>query len=138
MIAFAILRDFEKRGHAKAEAPLIHPIRSEDDYRAALVRVRQIFHAPEGSQEADEPEVLTILVHEYERRTMAFGPSDPVEAIRFAMERLDLRPRDLIPYLGASSRVSEVIGRRRSLTVDMIRKLHEGLGIPFESLLGSS
>ena len=115
----------------------ISQIRTDDDYRAALVRVRQIFHAPDGSQEADELEVLTILVHEYERRTMAFGPSDPVEAIRFAMERLDLRPRDLIPYLGASSRVSKIPGRRRSMTVDMFQKLHEGQGIPFQSLFGS-
>jgi len=116
----------------------IHPIRTIEDYRIALARIREIFHAPDDSPEADELDILTILVQEYERRMVSFGPSDPVDAIKFAMERLDLRPRDLIPFLGASSRVSEILGRRRSLTVQMIRKLHEGLGIPFESLIGSS
>jgi HTH-type transcriptional regulator/antitoxin HigA len=115
----------------------IQPVRTESDHRAALARIREIFHAPDGSPEADELEVLTILVHDYERRTISLGPSDPVDAIRFAMERRGLRPRDLIPYLGASSRVSEILGRRRSLTVEMIQKLHEGLGIPFESLISA-
>jgi HTH-type transcriptional regulator/antitoxin HigA len=73
----------------------------------------------------------------YERRTVSLGPSDPVDAIQFAMERLNLRPRDLNRYLGASSRVSEILGRRRTLTVEMIQNLHEGLGIPYESLIGS-
>jgi len=117
---------------------VIHPIRTDEDYRTALARVREIFHAPDDSPEADELEVLTILVHDYEQRTVTWGPSDPVDAIKFAMERLNLRPRDLVPYLGASSRVAEILGRRRSLTVEMIRKLHEGLGIPFESLIGAS
>src|SRR5580704_1502770 len=106
----------------------IHPIRTDNDYKAALVRVREIFHASDRSPEADELEVLTILVHEYERRYDDFGASDPVEAVKFAMERLNLRPRNLVPYLGASSRVSEILGRRRSLTVEMIQKLHKGLG----------
>jgi HTH-type transcriptional regulator/antitoxin HigA len=114
----------------------IRPIRTEKENEAALVRIREIFHAPDGTPEADELEVLSLLVHEFERRAYPIGPSDPVEAIRFAMERLDLRPQDLVPYLGASSRVSEVLGRRRRLTVAMIRKLHEGLGIPLESLIG--
>jgi HTH-type transcriptional regulator / antitoxin HigA len=116
----------------------IPPIRTDDDYRASLVRVREIFHAPDNSLEADELEILTILVHDYEQRNYSFGSSDPVEAVRFAMDRLNLRPRDLVPYLGASSRVSEILGRRRSLTVEMIQKLHEGLGIPLESLIGTS
>ena len=118
--------------------PVIHPIRTQEDYRAALVRVREIFHAPDDTPEADELEILTILVHDYERRTEPLGPIDPVDAIKFAMERLNLRPRDLIPYLGASSRVSEILGRRRSLTVKMIQKLHDGLGVPYESLMGAS
>lgn len=116
----------------------LHPIRTDDDHLAAPARIREIFHAADHSPEADELEILTILVHDYEQRTAPLGPSDPREAIIFAMERLNLRPRDLVPYLGASSRVSKILGRRRSLTVEMIRKLHEGLGIPFESLIGAT
>jgi len=82
-------------------ATAIHPIRTEDDYRAGLARIREIFHALDDSPEADELEVLTILVLDHERRTISLGPSDPVEAIRFTMDRLNLRPRDLIPYLGS-------------------------------------
>jgi len=75
-------------------ATAIHPIRTEEDYRAALARIREIFHASDDSPEADELEVLTILVHDHERRTISIDPSDPVEEIRFTMDRLNLRPRD--------------------------------------------
>jgi len=68
----------------------IHPIRTENDHRTALARIREIFHAPDGSLEADELEVLTILVHDYEQRNISLGPSDPVGAIRFAVARFGL------------------------------------------------
>jgi HTH-type transcriptional regulator/antitoxin HigA len=113
----------------------IKPIRNDADLRAAFARLEDIFQAPEGSPEADEMEVLVALVEAYENRHYPVGPADPVEAIKFRMDQQGLAPKDLEPFIGPSGRVSEVLNRKRALSLRMIKRLHDGLKIPYESLL---
>ena len=113
----------------------IKPIRSEKDLRAAFKRLDVIFQAPAGTSEADEMEVLVTLIEAYENKHYPISPPDPVEAIKFRMEQQGLSPADLRPYIGASGRVSEVLSRKRPLSLRMVKRLHEGLKIPYESLL---
>jgi len=116
----------------------IKPIRNDDDLRQAFARLEEIFQAPEGSPEADEMEVLVALVEAYENRHYPIGPADPVEAIKFRMQQRGLAPKDLEPFIGPSGRVSEVLNRRRPLSLRMVRRLHRGLNIPYESLLSKA
>lgn len=113
----------------------IKPIRSDDDLRAALRRLEAVFQANEGTPEADEMEVLVTLIEAYENKHYPIGPADPVEAIKFRMEQQGLTPRDLEAYIGPSGRVSEVLNGKRPLSLSMIKRLHDGLRIPYESLL---
>jgi HTH-type transcriptional regulator / antitoxin HigA len=118
---------------------MISIIKTDEEFERALQKLHELLdRAPEmGSKEGDEIELLTLLLSDYEERTA--DPIDelsPVDAIRFRMEQLDLKQQDLVPYLGAASRVSEILSGKRSLTVPMIRALHEGLGIPLKALLG--
>lgn len=113
----------------------IQPIRSNNDLELAFARIEELWTAEEGSDEANELEVLTILVERYEDEHYPIGPSDPVEAIRFRMEQLGLTPRDLEKFIGSSGRVSEVLNRRRRLSMRMVRNLHDGLHIPYETLM---
>lgn len=113
----------------------VGPIRSDEDLTAALKRLNEIWEPAPGSPEEDEAEVLTVLIQSYEKEHYPIGKSDPVDVIRFHMERLGLRNADLIPCMGASSRVSEVLGGKRKLTVEMIAKLSRRLGIPADDLL---
>ena len=85
--------------------------------------------------QADERDVLVTLIEAYENKHCDFGPTDPVEAIMFRMEQEGLTPRDLEPYIGQSGRVSEVLNRRRPLSLRMVKRLHDGLKIPYESLM---
>jgi HTH-type transcriptional regulator/antitoxin HigA len=114
---------------------IIKPIRNDDDLSATFRRLEQIFQAPEGSAEADEREVLVTLVEVYESKRFPMGAADPVDAIKFRMEQQGLTPRDLEAYIGPSGRVSEVLNRKRALSLRMIKRLHEGLSIPYEALL---
>ena len=98
-------------------------------------RLEQIFQAEEGTAQADERDVLVTLVEAYESQHYDFGPADPVEAIKFRMEQEGLTPRDLEPYIGSSGRVSEVLNRKRPLSLRMVKRLHDELKIPYESLL---
>ena len=116
----------------------IKPIRTDDDLRAALRQLENIFQAHEGTAEADERDVLVTLIEAYENQHYAFGPADPVEAIKFRMEQQGLTARDLEPYIGTSGRVSEVLNRKRPLSLRMIKQLHEGLKIPYASLLAGT
>ncbi|MTW22542.1 helix-turn-helix domain-containing protein [Allochromatium palmeri] len=116
----------------------IKPIRNDDDLRAAFERLEAIFQAPEGSAEADEMEILVALVEACENRHYPIGPADPVEAIKFRMEQQGLAPKDLEPYIGSSGRVSEILNRKRPLSLRMIKRLHDGLRIPYESLLSQA
>ncbi|MCO5121023.1 MAG: transcriptional regulator [Burkholderiaceae bacterium] len=113
----------------------IKPIRNDDDLKKAFRRLEKIFQAEEGTAQADERDVLVTLIEVYETRHYDFGPADPVEAIKFRMEQEGLTPRDLEPYIGPSGRVSEVLNRKRPLSLRMVKRLHEGLKIPYESLL---
>lgn len=116
----------------------IKPIRTDDDLRAVFRHLETIYQADEGSPEADERDVLVTLIEAYENRHYAFGPADPVEAIKFRMEQQGLTARDLEPFIGPSGRVSEVLNRKRPLSLRMVKRLHEGLRIPYESLLAGS
>ena len=113
----------------------IKPIRTDDDLRAAFRHLEGIYQANEGTPEADEREVLVTLIEAYENKHYAFGPADPIDAIKFRMEQQGLTPRDLEPYIGPSGRVSEVLNRKRPLSLRMVKQLHDGLHIPYESLL---
>ena len=115
----------------------IKPIRTDADLRAAFHRLEGIFQADEGTPEADERDVLVTLIEAYENQHYAFGPADPVEAIKFRMEQQGLTPKDLELYIGSSGRVSEVLNRKRRLSLQMVKRLHDGLHIPYESLLGA-
>ena len=116
----------------------IKPIRNDDDLTAALRRLEAIFQAEEQTPEADERDVLVTLVEAYENKHYDFGPADPVEAIQFRMEQQGLTARDLERFIGPSGRVSEVLNRKRPLSLAMIRRLHDGLKIPYESLLAEA
>lgn len=116
----------------------IKPIRTDDDLQMAFQRLEAIFQAPEQTDEADEREVLVALIEAYESRHYPIGPADPIEAIKFRMEQQGLAPKDLEPYIGSSGRVSEVLNRKRSLSLRMVKRLHDGLHIPYESLLSGS
>jgi len=114
----------------------IRPIKSESDYERALSRIGELMDAERDSREGDELDVLTTLVEVYEARHFPVEPADPVDAILFRMEQQGLERKDLEPYLGSRHRVSEVLSRKRGLSLEMIRRLHEGLQIPLENLIG--
>ena len=113
----------------------IRPIRNDDDLRAAFKRLEVIYQAPQGTPDADEVEILAILIEAYESEHYPIGPADPVEAIKFRMEQQGLVAKDLERYIGSSGRVSEVLNRKRPLSLRMVQRLHHGLKIPYESLL---
>jgi HTH-type transcriptional regulator / antitoxin HigA len=113
----------------------IRPIKTEQDYDAALAEIEALWGAEIGSPEGDKLDVLLTLADAYEAKHHPVAPPDPVEAILFRMEQAGLQRKDLEPYIGHSGRVSEVLSRQRPLTLDMIRKLWKGLNIPFESLI---
>lgn len=117
----------------------IHPIRTPEDYEAAVSRIEDLWDAPPGSEKADELEVLTTLVHLYEEEHEPIPPPEPVEAILFRMEQNGLTRKDLEEILGAQrSRVSEILNRRRGLSLNMIRKLVRRLNIPADVLIGEN
>lgn len=113
----------------------IKPIRTEADYAQAMVRIDELWGAAIDTPAGDELEVLALLVGKYEDEHYPMPPSEPIEAIKFRMDQQGLTPRDLEPYIGTSGRVSEVLNRKRTLSLAMIKRLHEGLRIPYESLL---
>ncbi len=110
-------------------------IKNETDYEAALARIDELMNADPGTAEGDELELLVTLVEMYEEKTHPIDLPDPIDAIKFRMDQMEMKPKDLIPFIGSRSKVSEVLSRQRSLSITMMRKLHEGLGIPAEVLL---
>lgn len=116
----------------------IKPIRTEEDYEAALVEVEKLWGSEPGTPEGDRFEVLFTLVEAYEDQHYPILPPEPVEAILYFMESRGLDRRDLEKYIGPSGRVSEVLSRKRPLTLAMIRRLNSGLGIPAEILIQNS
>ncbi|MEN6585405.1 MAG: transcriptional regulator [Sulfuricella sp.] len=116
----------------------IKPIRNDDDLLAAFKRLEIVYQAQEGTPEADEMEILVTLIEAYEHKHFPIGVVDPVEAIKFRMEQQGLTPKDLEPFIGSSGRVSEVLNHKRRLSLKMVKRLHDGLHIPYESLLAAA
>jgi HTH-type transcriptional regulator/antitoxin HigA len=115
----------------------IKPIRNDDDLRTAFKRLDKIFQAQEGTPAADEMEILVTLIEAYEYKHFQISASDPVEAIKFRMKQQGLTQKDLEPFIGSSGRVSEVLNHKRRLSLQMVKRVHEGLQIPYESLLSA-
>lgn len=113
----------------------IRPIKTEQDYDAALAEVEALWGAEPDTPNGDKLDVLITLIEAYEVKHHPIAPPDPVEAILFRMEQTGLQRKDLEPYIGHSGRVSEVLNHKRPLTLEMIRKLWKGLHIPLESLI---
>ena len=113
----------------------IKPIKNEKDYELALKRLDKIFDALPGTKEGDELEILALVIEDYEDKNYPIDPPDPIEAIKFRMEQMGLKQKDLVELMGFKSRVSEIMSRKRKLTLDMIRKLHKTLHIPTEVLV---
>jgi HTH-type transcriptional regulator/antitoxin HigA len=113
----------------------ITPIRNEKDYQSALKRLELIFEAKKGSENGDELEILSILIDRYENENFPIGMPDPIEAIKFRMEQMGMKQKDLAEVVGFKSRVSEILNKKRKLTLDMIRKLNTTLHIPTEVLV---
>lgn len=113
----------------------IKPIRNDEDLQKAFTRLEGIFQAKEGTPEADDREVLVVLIEAYENKNYPISPPDPIEAIKFRMEQQGLTVRNLEDFIGSSGRVSEILNRKRPLSLRMIKRLHNGLKIPYESLL---
>jgi HTH-type transcriptional regulator/antitoxin HigA len=113
----------------------LKPIKTKKDYQDALVRLERIFDAKPGSTEGDELEILGILVDNYEKVHYPIEFPDPIEAIKFRMEQLGYNQSDLATIIGLKSRASEILNKKRKLTLDMIRNLHDALNIPTEVLI---
>lgn len=107
----------------------IKPIKTEDDYQAALNRLDVIFDAKIGTKESDEADILGLLIDDYENIHYPIEAPDPIEAIKIRMKELHLKQVDLVPEIGGKSRVSEVLNRKRKLTIDMVRKLTNRLNL---------
>jgi HTH-type transcriptional regulator/antitoxin HigA len=116
----------------------IHPIRTEADYDAALSEVERLWGSKAETAEGDRLDVLLILIENYESKHHPIDPPDPVDAIKFRMEQMNLTRKDLEPLIGPRGRVTEILNRRRPLSLAMIRSLHHKLCIPLESLIASS
>ena len=113
----------------------IKAIKTEENYNQALHRLEEIFHAKIDTPEGDEAEVLTILIEKYEEEHFPIGMPDPIEAIKFRMEQMGMNQKDLAEVVGFTSRVSEILNRKRKLTLNMIRKLSSKLQIPTDVLV---
>jgi len=115
----------------------ITPIKTEKDYLEALERLEVIFDAAPNSVEGDEAEILSMLIDNYENQFFAIDAPDPIEAIKIRMEEMNIRQKDLVGIIGGKSSVSEVLNKRKKLTVDMIRELERVLNISASVLVGS-
>jgi HTH-type transcriptional regulator/antitoxin HigA len=113
----------------------IKPIKTEQDYQEALQRLEVIFDSKKGSPEGDELEILGVLIEKYESVHFPIGLPDPIEAIKFRMEQMGYTQSDLVNIIGLKSRVSEILNKKRKLTLAMIRKIHLALNIPTEILV---
>lgn len=113
----------------------IHPIHTDEAYRSALREIEMLMSAAADTAEGEKLDILVTLVEAWERKHFPLELPDPIEAIKFRMEQAGLTPKDLQPMIGYRNRVYEALNRKRGLTLPMIRKLHDGLGIPVESLI---
>jgi len=113
----------------------IQPIKNEKHYDKALAEIEVLWGAEEGTEKGDKLDILLVLVEDYEDKHHQILPPDPIEAIKFRMEQMNLTRKDLEPFIGGRGRVSEVLNHRRGLSLNMIRNLHSNLSIPLESLI---
>lgn len=113
----------------------IRPIKTEQDYDSAMGRIEELWGAKRDTLEGDEFDLLVTLVESYEMKNYPIAPPDPIDAIKFRMEQMGMTKADMVQYLGSQSRVSEVLNRKRGLTLGMIKSLYKGLKIPAEILL---
>jgi len=113
----------------------IRPIKTKRDYRRALNEIEGLMNAKRGTPDGDRLDVLVTLVQAFEAKHYPIDLPDPIEAIKYHIEQKGLEPRDLVPYIGSRNRVYEVLNRKRPLSLQMIWRLHKGLGIPAESLI---
>ena len=113
----------------------IKPIKTKKDYNQALARLENIFDAKKGSKDGDELEVLSILIDKYENENFPIGLPDPIEAIKFRMEQLGYNQADLAKVVGLKSRASEILNKKRKLSLEMVRQLHDKLKIPTDVLI---
>ncbi|MCH8196566.1 MAG: helix-turn-helix domain-containing protein [Proteobacteria bacterium] len=116
----------------------LKPIRSKADYKRALAEVERLWGAKSGTPEGDRLDILATLIDSYETEHDPMDPPDPIEAIKFRMEQQGLSRKDLEPLIGTRTRVAEVLNRKRSLSIGMIRRLHDYLGISAEVLIRPS
>ena len=116
---------------------LLKPIKNEKDYDKALERVDELMeiNPADGTEQADELEVLVLLIEKYENKYWSISEPDPIEAIKVRMEQMNLKQKDLIPYIGNKSKVSELLNRKISLSLNMIVNLANGLKLPLEVLI---
>ncbi len=112
-------------------------LKTEEEYNQALKRLEVIFDAPADSSEGDEAELLGLLIEKFEDEYYPIEAPDPIEAIRFRMEQMSMNNNDLARIIGYKSRVSEILNRKRKLSLKMIINLHEKLNIPYESLIAN-
>ena len=115
----------------------IRPIKTERDYEQALVRLEIIFDASQNSNEGDEAEILTVLIDNYENQYYPIEAPDPIEAIKIRMEDLNIKQKDLVGIIGGKSRVSEILNKKKRLTVDMIREFERILHISASILVNN-
>jgi HTH-type transcriptional regulator/antitoxin HigA len=115
----------------------IRPIKTEKDYKYAITRIEELWGAKKDTPEGDEMDLLVTLVESYEMKHYPIAPPDPIDAIKFRMEQMEMTNADLIQYLGSQSRVSEILNRKRGLTLKMIKSLYKGMKIPAEVLLAN-
>ena len=115
----------------------VKPIKTEKDYQQALARLEVIFNSKKDTPEGDELEILTILIEKYENEHFPIDFPDPIEAIKFKMEQLGYNQAELAEIIGLKSRASEILNKKRKLSLDMIRQLHESLKIPTDVLIQS-
>ena len=113
----------------------IKPVKTAKEYEQALKRLEKIFDAHPGTKEGDELEILSILIEKYEDEKYPIAAPDPIEAIKFRMEQMQYKQKDLEKIIGYKGRVSEILNRKRKLTLEMIRTLHSKLHIPLEALV---
>jgi len=110
-------------------------IRNEIEYEESLKRFHELFFAKKGTPEGDEAELLALVIEKYESENYELEEPDPIEYIKYKMEKMGLKPKDLVPAFGSFSRISEVLSKKRNLTIKMIRNVHTMLNIPYEILV---
>ena len=113
----------------------IRPIKTELDYNSAIKRIEELWGSKKDTPNGDEMDLLVTLVESYEMKHYPIAPPDPIDAIKFRMEQMGMSKEDMVKYLGSQSRVSEILNRKRKLTLKMVKSLYKGLKIPAEILL---